>query len=71
MHVFNASQSGLIVPSNKTGLLEQGEIVNGGTMSLYGLCVNHNTTIFLDYAKAMKHEETAFFNQCNINTIIL
>ena len=71
MHVFNASQSGLIVPTNKTGLLEQGEIVNGGTMSLYGLCVSHNTTKFLDYAKAMKHEETAFFNQCNINTIIL
>lgn len=60
MHVFNASQSGLIVPSNKTVLLEQGEIVNGGTMSLYGLCVNHNANSFLDYAKAMKNEETTF-----------
>ena len=58
MHVFNASQSGLIVPSDKTGLLEQGEIVNGGTMSLFGLCVNHKANSFLDYAKAMKNEET-------------
>lgn len=58
MHIFNASQSGLIVPSNKTGLLEQGEIVNGGTMRLYGLCVNHKANNFLDYVKAMKKEET-------------
>lgn len=61
MHVFNASQSGLIVPSNKTGLLEQGEIVNGGTMSLYGLCVNHKAESFLDYVKAMKAQEKKFF----------
>ena len=63
MHIFNASQSGLIVPSNKTGLLEQGEIVNGGTMSLYGLCANHKANSFLDYAKAMKNEENTFLNQ--------
>lgn len=45
------------------GLLEQDEIVNGGTMSLYGLCVNHEADSFLDYAKAMKNEENTFLNQ--------
>jgi len=60
MHVFNAQQSGLIVPSVKTGILEEGEIVNGGMMRLYGLGVNHTANSFLEYAKSMQNTENEF-----------
>ena len=56
MHVFNAFESGLIVPSTRTGILEQGEIINGGIMRLYGLNVNHEGD-FKGYMEAMREEE--------------
>ena len=56
MHVFNALESGLIVPSIRTGIIEQGEIINGGTMRLYGVKVQHEGD-FKGYAEAMRKEE--------------
>lgn len=57
MHVFNALKGGLIVPSDETGIIEQGEITNGGTMYLFGLNVSHQCYSFVDYVKKMKSEE--------------
>lgn len=61
MHVFNALEGGLIVPSIRTGILEQGEIRNGGIMRLYGLNVNHEGD-FKEYVAAMMNEESELAN---------
>jgi 5-methylcytosine-specific restriction endonuclease McrBC regulatory subunit McrC len=58
MHVFNALKSGLIVPSAKAEIIEQGEITNGGTMYLCGLNVSHQSETFIEFAEKMKEEET-------------
>lgn len=71
MHILNLKRGGFIVPKETANLTPKTLNGVGGEMHIYGMTVNHNTTKFLEYAKAMKHEETAFFNQCNINTIIL
>lgn len=57
MHVFNALKGGLIVPSTHTGIIEQGEVTNGGTMLLYGLNVSHYVVDFKRYAELMNEEE--------------
>ena len=66
MHVFNALKGGLIVPSDKTGIIEQGEITQGGTMYLYGVNVNHQAVDYKNYEAAMGKEETALKAQLTI-----
>ena len=66
MHVFNALKCGLIVPSDKTGIIEQGEITQGGTMYLYGVNVNHQAVDYKNYEAAMGKEETALKAQLTI-----
>lgn len=68
MHVFNALEGGLIVPSDKTGIIEQGEITQGGTMNLYGVNVKHQAIDYKSYVSVMMNVESEFALKAQSNT---
>ena len=58
MHILNLKRGGFIVPKETANLNPKTLNGVGGTMNIYGMTVNHKANNFLDYAKAMKNEET-------------
>ena len=58
MHILNLKRGGFIVPKETANLTPKTLNGVGGTMNIYGMTVNHEANNFLDYAKAMKNEET-------------
>ncbi len=58
MHILNLQRGGFIVPKETANLTPKNLNGVGGTMNIYGMTVNHEANSFLDYAKAMKNEET-------------
>ena len=58
MHILNLKRGGFIVPKETANLNPKTLNGIGGEMHIYGMTVNHEANNFLDYAKAMKNEET-------------
>lgn len=66
MHILNLQRGGFIVPKETANLNPKTLNGVGGEMNIYGMTVNHQTNSILDYAKAMKNEETAFLNKISL-----
>lgn len=66
MHILNLQRGGFIVPKETANLKPKTLNGVGGEMNIYGMTVNHQTNSILDYAKAMKTEETAFLNKISL-----